>query len=65
MTEENEQQVTPPKQVCSIRIGFPVDSDDEAIMYKKKISTILADIPMLRIEFVLMTAPAGKPPRIM
>ena len=44
-------------QVCSIRIGFPVESDEQAISYKKKISDILADIPTARIEFSISTIP--------
>jgi len=50
--DEPEQK---PKQreVCSIRIMFPVESDEQAIEYKKKISAILADNPQVRIEFSL------------
>ncbi|GAH96919.1 unnamed protein product, partial [marine sediment metagenome] len=48
--DETEQK-TPPKQVCSIRIMFPVDTDEQAIGYKKKIGDVLADIPQARIEF--------------
>lgn len=52
-----QEQKTPPKQVCSIRIMFPVDTDEQAIEYKKKINNILADIPQARIEFSLNTIP--------
>lgn len=44
-------------EICSIRIGFPVESDEQAIAYKKKVSEILADIPEVRIEFSLSTIP--------
>lgn len=57
---EEEQNITP-MQVCSIQIGFPVESDEQAIEYKKKIAVILADIPKLRIDFSLMTVPALPP----
>ena len=57
MPKENEQPVVPPQQICSIRIGFPVDTDEQAIEYKKKLGAILADIPHVRIEFSLSTMP--------
>jgi len=47
----------PTVQVCSIRIMFPVDTDEQAISYKKKIGDVLADIPQARIEFSLMSRP--------
>jgi len=45
------------QQVCSIRIMFPVTSDDEAIKYKKAIVELLASIPEANIQFGLMTPP--------
>lgn len=45
-----------PKQICSIRIMFPVDTDEKAIEYKKKISEVLASIPDVQIHFSLMPA---------
>jgi len=57
MTETNSTTVT--QQVCSIRIMFPVTSDEQAIEYKRKISVILTDIPESNIQFSLMNAPAG------
>jgi len=55
MTEMNSTTAT--AQVCSIRIMFPVTSDEQAIEYKKKISAVLADIPDARIEFSLTDIP--------
>lgn len=56
---------TETKQVCQIRILFPVDSDDDAIEYKKKISEIVSSIQDARIQFSLNTMPpdnmAGRP----
>jgi len=49
---ENEK-TTQPKQICSIRIMFPVNTDEQAIEYKKKISDTLSDKPEARIEFSL------------
>ena len=57
MTDDNKQPVNQPQQICSIRIGFPVTSDEQAIEYKQKIGAILADIPQVRIEFSLSSMP--------
>lgn len=45
------------QEICSIRIMFPVDSDEQAIDYKKKITALLVQIPEAQIQFSLMTAP--------
>lgn len=55
---DEPEQKTMPKEICTIRIGFPVDTDEQAIEYKRKISHVLADIPNVRIEFTIVTAPA-------
>ena len=54
---ENENKPQTQTQVCSIRIGFPVETDEQAIEYKKKISEVLAPIPNARIDFSLMSVP--------
>lgn len=54
---DGQEQKAQPEQVCSIRIMFPVETDEQAIEYKKKIGAILADIPHARIEFTLMPVP--------
>lgn len=54
---DNNNEQSPPKQLCTIRIGFPVDSDEQAIEYKKKISDVLAPIPQARIDFGLIPVP--------
>jgi len=51
------EQKTIPKEICSIRIGFPVVSDEQAIEYKKKVTAVLADIPEVQIQFSLMPMP--------
>lgn len=43
------------KEICSIRIMFPVESDDEAIAVKKKVGELLKDIPDSHIEFSIHT----------
>jgi len=54
------ETMTPPpekskKQICSIRILFPVDTDEQAIEYKKKASTLFAEIPEANIQFSLIS----------
>jgi len=54
---------TPPKdtnkkQVCTIRIMFQVDADEEAIDCKKKVEAALGDNTEARFEFGLMTMPS-------
>lgn len=56
---ETNNKPKPANEICSIRIGFPVETDEQAIAYKKKISDILVDIPNARIEFSLMRIPNG------
>lgn len=55
---DESQKTTPPKEICSIRIAFPVDTDEQAIEYKKKISDILGNIPDVQIHFSLMSPSA-------
>ena len=50
------------QEICTMQIAFPVDSDEQAISYKKKINEILSDIPNARIEFALTPLPKLKKP---
>ena len=50
------------QDICTIQIAFPVDTDEQAIGYKKKISEILSDIPNARIEFALTPLPKQRKP---
>ena len=43
------------QEVCTIRIVFPVESDEKAIEYKRKIAAILAEIPEANMQFSLMS----------
>lgn len=45
------------QEICTIQIAFSVDSDEQAIGYKKKITEILSDISNARIEFALTSMP--------
>jgi len=55
MTEENSLPVK--QDVCSIRIAFPVISDEQAIEYKKKIAEILRPVADAQIQFSILTTP--------
>lgn len=48
------------KQVCTISIMFPVESDEQAISCKKKVEDALSDIADARVQFSLMTTPLRK-----
>ena len=45
------------KELCSIRIMFPVESDEQAMDCKKKIRVILQDIPDVNMQFSLTDLP--------
>ena len=49
-------------EFCTIKIAFPIKSDEQAIDYKKKIAAVLADIDDVRLQFSLMNIPAAPPP---
>lgn len=51
-----------PVEMCTIRVAFPVESDEQAIEYKKKIADVLAPIPDAQIQFGLMSLPTGAKP---
>lgn len=53
------QQEKSKAEVCSIRIIFPVQSDEQALECKKKISEALSDITDVQIQFSIMTPPSG------
>lgn len=49
------------KEVCTIRIVFPVKSDEQALSVKASISALLADIPEAQLHFGLMPMPSNIP----
>ena len=51
------------QEICSIRIVFPVESDEKAIECKKKIQEALADMSDAQIHFSLMPAPPSGMPK--
>ncbi len=54
---------TPKQEVCTIRIMFPVESDEQAIEYKKKIAEVLKDEPDAIIDFGIRNMPSPPPQR--
>ena len=48
-------------QICTLRIMFPVTSDEAAIEAKHKVEAALADVPDATIQFALMAAPPAMP----
>jgi len=63
MSEQNEQTTNPPqpKEICTIRIVFPVISDEEALAAKKAICKFLEPTPDAQIHFAIMPNPAKAP----
>ncbi len=49
------------QELCTIRIVFPVTSDEQAIHVKKKIADSLKEIPEAQIQFSIMTSPPNNP----
>lgn len=45
-------------QICSIRIMFSVENDEQAIGIKKQIEAIIKDVKTPRFEFTLNPIPA-------
>lgn len=54
----------PKGEICTIRIIFPVQSDEQAIDCKKKIKGVLSEIPDVNVQFSLMDVPANMPPPV-
>lgn len=61
---ETPPQVKSNQDICTIKIMFPVDSDEAAIGYKQKVTALLSEIPEARIEFALMNIPVRGNPRV-
>lgn len=49
----------PNQELCSIRIMFPVESDEQAIGLKRKIDALLAEVSDAQIQFSLANMPTG------
>lgn len=55
MSNGNEPTTSPPqpKEVCTIRIVFPVTSDEQALKYKRSIQDVLSDVPDALVHFAI------------
>jgi len=51
----NEKPTTTGSEICTIKILFPVGSDEQALDSKKKIQEILSGIDDVQIDFRLMS----------
>jgi len=51
------------QEVCQIRIMFPVESDEQAMDYKKQINAILKDRPDAIVSFSINNNPLSYPPK--
>ncbi len=49
------------KEICTIRVMFPVSSDEEAIDIKKKVAELLSHLPESQITFSLANMPTRPP----
>ena len=49
------------ESICTIRIMFPVISDETAIAIKKEIEKALVDVPDIQVHFMIMGNPVGRP----
>lgn len=54
-------QKTTDSEICTLIVMFPVESDEQAIDVKKKISDIVSGIKDSRIEFRLSAVPVKQP----
>ncbi|KKN15626.1 hypothetical protein LCGC14_0984130 [marine sediment metagenome] len=51
------------KQTCIISVNFPVENDEQAIEYKKKITAVLSEMPNAKIQLMLMSS-SSEPPNM-
>jgi len=49
------------QDLCTISIMFPIESDEQAIAYKQKITAVMAGVDAARIQFGIMVAPRKSP----
>lgn len=57
MDSEKENGAMLDKQLCTITVNVVVDSDEQAIEYKKRVTSAFADSPDVQINFGLHNAP--------
>lgn len=57
MTEPNQKIMV--SEICTIRIAFPVESDEQAISYRAKIKEMLSAVPNAQVNFSIVSTPQG------
>lgn len=59
MQETNGKTTSPLplNEICTMRIAFPIKTDEDAIEVKKRIAEILKDVEDVRIQFSITTSP--------
>ena len=50
------EKIQPKLEVCTIRVMFPVQSDEHAIDCKKKVTAIFSEVPEAQIHFSITNA---------
>lgn len=63
MQEPNEttQNPQPKQEICTLRIAFPVLSDEHALDIKRQITKALADTSDVAIQFSISNMPMRPP----
>jgi len=63
MTEQNGQTESPQSlsEVCTIRVMFPVESDEQAILIKRSIQDLLKGMSDSQVHFGIMPNPTQAP----
>jgi len=61
MDEKIAKPTPPVEQVCSMRIVFPITTDEKAIEIKKLIDNALLNIPNAQMHFSIMPKPPVNP----
>lgn len=53
--------MTTTNEICRMTLTFPVESDEKAIVIKKKIAEVLSELDDAQINFSLMNLPTKAP----
>jgi len=60
MPEENESKAEVKKQLCTITVNVIVESDEQGIEFKKRVTDAFASNPEAMINFGLQNAPVRR-----
>lgn len=48
------------RQVCTVTIVFPVESDEQAVKVKQNLGTVTAELTDVRTDFRIMSVPVRR-----